>query len=501
MGNKGSISVDLPALKTQAESAKSASKTASEAIAHYEKASQSLAGSQLKGQTYDAAKQYCSGPFKTLLTGTKNFYEEASAACDKLVSQYESMVDTKSWDSEELNRLIQSANQAIQNHQTAMKKIQKKKTLTPHLIDAKNKHLISIAGQQALKQKYEKILKGLEQFSQQSASWFGHLTDVSKSLNSGLSSLSSGVNAENGTMTLPPSGDWEKEVKTFNTDHENTKSMNEEEKAYYYTLQDTYGFDPQTAKSIIKVKQGIDKKFPNLSQREKDYLFTRLIGGITYESTSTSKAAWNNVSGNFIHDYLYMIKGVSDINDVLKFLGLSQKNADKLEYKVNKQHLNAKNYPDFSHQMITTAAILYDNPLPNDFRFPDLIYSHEGTNDFAGWKGDTTKTIFGYPSIKNDDYKADLDAMNISSQMNKKHKSFIETSNNYYKNIQNNTLNRAEEFKKNQSLKEVKDAIDESKERVKDKEHLSDKQVNELFDDSFNFIYSLEKNSNEYINK
>ena len=73
--------------------------------------------------------------------------------------------------------------------------------------------------------------------------------------------------------------------------------------------------------------------------------------------------------------------------------------------------------------------------------------------------GDTTDVADTKPSIGNDDYKADLDAVNIVSSMKKNNSNFITTSNSYYDKLENNVYNRAEEFKKNVDFNEVKDKI------------------------------------------
>ena len=77
----------------------------------------------------------------------------------------------------------------------------------------------------------------------------------------------------------------------------------------------------------------------------------------------------------------------------------------------------------------------------------------------SGWFGDTTDVADTTPSIGNDDYKADLDAVNIVSSMKKNNSNFITTSNSYYDKLENNVYNREEEFKKNVDFNKVKNKI------------------------------------------
>ena len=64
------------------------------------------------------------------------------------------------------------------------------------------------------------------------------------------------------------------------------------------------------------------------------------------------------------------------------------------------------------------------------------------------------------PSMNGDDYKADLDAVNILHLCNKdKSRDPIEVYNEYYKGIREGTINRAKMFKENLGLKYIEDGI------------------------------------------
>ena len=116
---------------------------------------------------------------------------------------------------------------------------------------------------------------------------------------------------------------------------------------------------------------------------------------------------------------------------------------------------------------------------------------------------DTTNVSDVNPSIGNDDYKADLDSVNITSIMKKNNISFIEASNKYYKNLENGTYNRAEEFKKNIDFDDVKRKIyAQLGEKIKDSEGKTIKiprdinYIKKNYPQTYNFIKSLENNQN-----
>jgi len=127
---------------------------------------------------------------------------------------------------------------------------------------------------------------------------------------------------------------------------------------------------------------------------------------------------------------------------------------------------------------------------------------HENTNDMAGWLGDVTDIAEFKPSLGNDDYKADLDSVNITSIMKKDNISFIEASNKYYKNLEDGNYNRAIEFKKNTELDKVENKIrnyyiasrrhDKQDWKLNRTEYIKKKSPH-----AYNFIKSLENNQNE----
>ena len=66
----------------------------------------------------------------------------------------------------------------------------------------------------------------------------------------------------------------------------------------------------------------------------------------------------------------------------------------------------------------------------------------------SGWFGDTTDVADTTPSIGNDDYKADLDAVNIYNKM-KNGDSVVDVTNSYYDSVERTSGYRAYEFVQN----------------------------------------------------
>ena len=134
---------------------------------------------------------------------------------------------------------------------------------------------------------------------------------------------------------------------------------------------------------------------------------------------------------------------------------------------------------------------------------------HKVTNDLAGWLGDTTNKAFKEPSMSGDDYKADLDAVNILYMYNKdKSRDYIEVINEYYRRIRKGELNRAKMFKENLGLKYIEDGIRKVYELRKVTEYgngyileertLTMEELKIKNPVGYNFIMSLRNGYNEY---
>ena len=72
--------------------------------------------------------------------------------------------------------------------------------------------------------------------------------------------------------------------------------------------------------------------------------------------------------------------------------------------------------PDFTYQSITMPTHLN----PSSLQLSDVYGGREYVKDISGWEGDTTKNATDKkPSIGEDDYKADLDSVNLIGRMQK----------------------------------------------------------------------------------
>ena len=116
-------------------------------------------------------------------------------------------------------------------------------------------------------------------------------------------------------------------------------------------------------------------------------------------------------------------------------------------------------HADFTHQSITMATHLN----PNQVQLADIYGgSREHVKDLSGWEGDTTFNANDMkPSIGEDDYKADLDSVNLIGRM-QNGQSYDQAISSYYTDLQKDSSQREREFLKNKDWDTVRETIYDS---------------------------------------
>ena len=495
---------------------------------------------KLKGVTYDSAKKYCAVVIEPLVRGCILLNEEINRANEKYISTYKSEVDTVSLKQQELERLIREAEGQIRRVQHLLNLLYQEDPISYSQISMAEENKETY---RKLKNELEEKLRKLLAFNAKSPSFFSEVEVLKSSVDQGLAQAEKSWSPTSKTFNLPSRSDmgWIEAIEGKWLE----KDYTQEEIEYKETLKLQYGFDDKTARIIIKVRKNIYND-PRIPDNEKDYVFTRLLGGLYYDLNSGVKGfgeqfAWQNTAGAG----LVIGDSIITIDTQLKEYGrLTDKEYEYLKYKVRIQHggygyynsidegdrprykrtmetalgrkisedefkklwdsqIDAfKGKTDFAHQYITMATHLYGKP-----RLADLKDGHKNTNDMSGWFGDTTDVAGVKPSIGNDDYKADLDAVNIVSSMKNNNSTFITESNNYYDKLENNVYNRAEEFKKNVDFNEVKNKIYNqlSESYILEKGRIvrlpsNINYIKEKYPQTYNFIKSVENNQNDIQN-
>ena len=535
-----SIDMILGSAQSQTNSIKSLT---TKQIASYEEIERALFNfvtqtHNLKGVTYDSAKAYCSSVLTPVIRGSILLDQAIARANEQYINTYTGEVHNDSLKQSELERAIEDTKSQIAfNERLLNEHFEQDKVDLREVSNLQDK----ISSYRKIQHDLEEKLRKLLAFNAKSPSFFQEIESLKNAVDQGLAIANKSWSPFSKTFSIPSredmgwtdiiEGKWEE------------KDYSQDDLKYKESLKVQYGFDDKAARIIVKLKRNIYKD-SRIKDDEKDYVLTRLLGGLSYDLNPSiegwfEKSMWQATAGigkNFGDNLM-------DIETQLKaYLNLTNEEYEYLRYKVRIQHGNYGYYDsidgeylesyknsmetalnrkitedefeklwneqidsfkgktDFAHQYITMATHLYGKS-----RVPDILGGHDNTNNMSGWLGDTTNVADVNPSIGNDDYKADLDSVNITSIMKKDNISFIEASNKYYNNLENGTYNRAEEFKKNIGLNEVKNKIfNQLVMTKKDGEILAKpsniEYIKKNYPQTYNFIKSVENNKNDLHN-
>ena len=462
----------------------------------------------LKGDAYNSARSFFASVLLPLSKGGQLYAETFSQAIKKLPEDYQSMVDSKSWREDDLLDKIRQEEQMIAYLDEV------NQSLSSLTMDGEEKGRLRrsnvelMRGHHANKRVYETILGDLRAYDSYSGGLFDDLDSIDVQLSRGLAQIETSWDAKTGVFKIPSDLTWA----NYLTAYSDTKDMqlSRQEKAFVQTMMAEYGFDAETAQQLLTIKQGIDKKFPTSSQEFRDYIFLRVVGAANYDDFK-----WNETAGGLWQYFYYefvsdpntgqKLRTLKPVLEIFQELGLKEEKAKELYYNLRLQHElasgenndsetlkvnspklyetykkryseaydkeddfdkfwdtklkaysnNGAGHADFTHQSITMATHLN----PNQVQLADIYGGRERVKDLSGWEGDTTKNATDMkPSIGEDDYKADLDSVNLIGRM-QKGQSYDQAISSYYVDLQKDSTQREREFLKNKDWKEVRRTI------------------------------------------
>ena len=462
----------------------------------------------LKGDAYNSARSFFASVLLPLSKGGQLYAETFSQAIKKLPEDYQSMVDSKSWREDDLLDKIRQEEQMIAYLDEV------NQSLSSLTMDSEEKGRLRrsnvelMRGHHANKRVYETILRDLRAYDSYSGGLFDELDSIDVQLSRGLAQIETSWDAKTGSFKIPSDLTWANYLSAYS----DTKDMklSRQEKAFVQTMMAEYGFDAETAQQLLTIKQGIDKKFPTSSQEFRDYIFLRVVG-----ATSYNESKWDETAG-YLKNYFFdeVVSSPSTVEkmrvekpllEIFQELGLKEEKAKELYYNLRLQHElasgkasysnklksedpelyetfkkrysevynkeegfdkfwdeklkaysnNGAGHADFTHQSITMATHLN----PSSFQLSDFYGGREHVKDLSGWEGDTTFNANDMkPSIGEDDYKADLDSVNLIGRM-QQGQSYDQAISSYYADLQKDSSQREREFLKNKDWKHVRSTI------------------------------------------
>lgn len=509
------LNMTLEQSQAQAESVASVSQAQIEGYQALQQAIQQFADDteSLTGKAYEAAKAYYRAVLLPLAQGGELYAEMLAKASAKLPENYQENVDTKSWSEEQLLEYIRQEEDLINQLDEINQSLNRLELPTTQKRQMQQGTVDLIRGHHANKRVYETILEDLRAYSTDSVRLFDELDDIALQLSTGLAQAETSWNATDKSFTIPSDLSWASYLSAYSATKD--LELSREERAFVNTMMTEYGFDVETAMQLLTIKRGIDSQFSyfaGYTSQERDYIFLRLIGAVSYDGVK-----WDETAG-YLSSYFYgeavginnVITGDTQkvpmsLLEIFQVLGLSEQEAKELTYNLRLQHeMAGGNYgnsdylkdtqkelyntakstyksiygsakgfddfwdehlkaysnngtgnADFTHQSITMATHLN----PSGLQLPDFYGGREHVKALAGWEGDTTYNANDEkPSIGEDDYKADLDAVNIVGRM-AQGQSYERAMSGYYSDVTKDETVREKEFLKNEDWDKVKSTI------------------------------------------
>lgn len=198
------------------------------------------------------------------------------------------------------------------------------------------------------------------------------------------------------------------------------------------------------------------ERYPKADQSYIDWAWLNLMGSIVYDdlpwklTAGEVTASIPNLSSTSEADRYRLVSGEEYFTE---FLGLSEADYATLVAEIKDQNRNRTGElrADFAHQCIVAAAE-YD-VRRGASSVEDLLFSGGAQEraQYAGWMGDCVLigNTSGYATFGSDDYKADLDANNISVAAFDEGISYQAAARQYYSGLDNHSYTRATKFLEN----------------------------------------------------
>lgn len=409
---------------------------------------------KLSGRGYTQAKDFGMAVVVNAWRALRVACEAIARSANKMVTQYESMVDTKSWSDEELDMKIQ---RLVQMKRQLMGTVQQLSHLKQKASDAGQDTTglaDSIRGcneltgniEQAL-QRLRQIKHHLHEFDGQSASLVQDAQSLLDAARNGIAEMNNGIH-NNGTISMPSESalNWIDEVNALAEKYDTRRQR------FIDVMSEAFGIDKPTAVDLYKLQQGIERYAEKHHKGKKwaIYEYSRLVATLGgYGEGVFKKFVWAQAG--------------CDIPKAQFSMLLEKYGASSIGRKLLlRQHQVFSSKTDMAHEMVIIASLTgeaKDNDTSNygivllsycfTRRLGTAFSNHGVKNEFrdnVSYRGDIVSG-----SYSNADFSADVDAENIYQRMMKAQsiKQAFNVPVNYYEGIADGTVNRKTEFIKN----------------------------------------------------
>ncbi len=234
-----------------------------------------------------------------------------------------------------------------------------------------------------------------------------------------------------------------------------------EKELYINAMKECYGFDDETSQILYDLYYRMwNEGVTDINQK----YFAILASPVYGEEEGIKTVAWKKIAGIYDEESL---------ERVLEGYGLTKTELEKLrnDLKWNHEYSQIKdnsieNYyygkSDLCHMSAICATMLKDNEAIWELAGGAAGWIFNGIFNLeanAGYVGDVYGTLGNGTKLTQDDYKADLDAVNIFNRLGE-NANLIRTMGTYYQEISDGDANRAREFVTNLGKGDYKKGVE-----------------------------------------
>ena len=222
-----------------------------------------------------------------------------------------------------------------------------------------------------------------------------------------------------------------------------------EKELYINAMKECYGFDDETSQILYNLYY----RMRNAGVTDLNQKYFAILASVVYGDTEgfdIKTVAWEKIAG--IYDK-------ESWEQILEEYGLTKAERDKLRTDLNNNYHYSQekdktiadiyySKSDLSHMSAICATMLKDNETVWKLAGGAAGWIFNGIFNLeanAGYVGDIYGTLGNGTKLTQDDYKADLDAVNIYNRL-EKDSDLINVMGTYYMGISNGNINRANEF-------------------------------------------------------
>lgn len=393
-------------------------------------------GDDLKGEAYDSVRDYFGSVHIPVLHGLIMYAEELIQENYQYQMAIASNLAGIGYvDEDALRRDLEE----LQRQMECLRAIMSRKGY-PSSVDG------MLGSLEEAKRLIEKKLDQIEDFLGSTGGLYGGLDAYAGSLKSGIECMNTAVICGNQMVYKidPLDREWAAELESRWIQ----KEVKEKE-LFVNAMTREFGFDGETAGLIYKLYDRMEQEgIENLNQK-----YFALLASCVYSNSanvSIKNTVWQEIAGTCDEE---------EFNKILKGYGFTEEEIKGLEHDIKENYRCSQlgnetdagsyyNKNDLSHISVICATMLNDNGVilntAGGFAgwFCNGIFNLEAN---AGYVGDVFGTAGNGAKLTQDDYKADLDAVNLCSRLEVCGNG-IKVIGQYYEGIANGEINRANEF-------------------------------------------------------